>query len=259
MAGADRQEFVRTDEIGVVSWITFGSTAHNALSSDLLKRLAEAILMAGSDPRSRLIVLQSDGDQTFCAGANLDELLAIKDEASGKAFFGGFAHVINAIRTCGKLVIGRVQGKAIGGGVGLAAACDYCFACEQAAVKLSELSIHIGPFVIAPVVERKTGLAAFTKLCLTPTRFRDAQWAKQHGLFQSVSSGLTEMDTALRSFITELGQKNSHTLYALKTTLWHNTMHWDTLLYEQAAISGKLILHPEARAALQSFRKGASS
>ena len=113
--------------------------------------------------------------------------------------------------------------------------------------------------MIAPVVERKTGLAAFTKLCLTPTRFRDAQWAKQHGLFQSVSSGLTEMDTALRSFITALGQKNRHTLYALKTTLWHNTMHWDTLLYEQAAISGKLILHPEARAALQSFRKGASS
>lgn len=259
MESADRHGFVRTEDTGVVNRITFGSPAHNALSSDLLKRLTEAIIRAGNHPQSKLIILQSEGNRTFCAGADLDELLAINDEASGTAFFGGFAHVINAIRTCGKLVIGRLQGKAIGGGVGLAAACDYCFACEQAAIKLSELSIHIGPFVIAPAVERKIGLPAFTKLCLTPTLFRDVQWAKRHGLFQSVSADVAEMDAAIDTFVAELSEKNSFTLQALKTTLWHGTAHWQTLLDEQAAIGGKLILNPEARAALQSFRKGASS
>lgn len=235
--------------------ITFGHPAHNSLPSELLNEMSKQIHAAGHHPNTRLILLQSAGERTFCAGASFDELLAITNEEMGTDFFSGFANVINTIRTSPKLVICRTQGKAVGGGVGLMAACDYCFATEHVAVKLSEVSINIGPFVIAPALERKIGISAFTQLSLNPTRFFDAKWAMQQGLIHSIQATIAEMDGAIRQFCEPLLTKNQEALTALKRTLWKDTTHWAELLYEQAAISGRLALSPETKQLLTEFTK----
>lgn len=234
--------------------ITFSHPAHNALPSNLLKQLSMQIQAFGEQDSAKLILLQSYGERTFCAGASFDELLTITDENTGTAFFSGFADLINAIRMSPKLVIGRVQGKAVGGGVGLIAACDYCFAAEKAAVRLSEVSINIGPFVIAPALERKIGVSAFTELALNPALFFDAQWAQQRGLFHVVKPTVLEMDEAILLFTEPLLNKSPEALTALKRTLWRGTDHWPVLLYEQAAISGHLVLSPETKKLLNEFK-----
>ncbi len=240
--------FVKTDiNADGLAVITFGHPTHNSLPSELLDQLSKQIHSAGNDPDTRLIVLQSAGEGTFCAGASFDELLAITDEEMGVKFFSGFADVINAIRISPKLVVCRAQGKAVGGGVGLIAACDYCFATENSAIKLSEVSINIGPFVIAPALERKIGVSAFTQLSLNPTHFFEARWALQRGLVQSVQPSIAEMDLAIQQFCEPLLTKNPEALTALKQTLWQGTTHWSELLYKQASISGRLALRPETR------------
>lgn len=235
--------------------ITFGHPAHNSLPSGLLEQLSKQIASAGVDDRTRLILLQSDGSGTFCAGASFDELLEIKNETTGNAFFSGFANVINAMRKSPKLIVGRVQGKAVGGGVGLIAACDYCLAVEKAAVRLSEVSINIGPFVIAPALERKIGISALTQLALNPALFFDAQWAQQQGLFHAVVPTVAELDNAVQQFCKPLLDKNPAALTALKQTLWRDTAHWDELLHKQAAISGRLALSPETKQLLKELKR----
>lgn len=242
-----------TDPRGLTT-ITFGHPAHNALPSRLLALLAKEITIAGDNPDTRLILLQSGGERTFCAGANFDELIAISDESSGKKFFSGFADVINAMRKAPRLILGRVLGKAVGGGVGLIAACDYVFATEKAAVRLSEVSINIGPFVIAPAVERKVGISALTELTLNPESFFDVQWAKRHDLFHTVEVDTPALDKAIGAFCDRLISKNPDALTELKRTLWHDTKHWDELLYKQAAISGRLACSFETKALLNSIK-----
>jgi methylglutaconyl-CoA hydratase len=244
---------VNTDPQGLTT-LTFGHPAHNALPARLLAQLADAIEQAGNDPSTRLILLQSAGEGTFCAGADFSELLAIDDEAAGKEFFSGFANVINAMRKAPRLILGRVLGKAVGGGVGLIAACDYVFATEKAAVRLSEVSINIGPFVIAPAVERKVGISAFTELTLNPSVFFDVQWAKRHDLFHTVKTDIAQLDEGIKEFCDRLITKNPEALSELKRTLWHGTKHWNELLYKQAAISGRLACSPETKALLQSIK-----
>lgn len=248
--------FVKTEINGDgLAVVTFGHPAHNSLPLGLLDQLSKQIHTAGSHPDVRLILLQSAGERTFCAGASFDELLSITDIDAGTVFFSGVADVINAIRTSPKLIIGRAQGKAVGGGVGLIAACDYCFATAQTAVKLSEISINIGPFVIAPALERKIGISAFTQLSLNPTRFFEADWALQRGLIHSVHTSIAEMDRAIGEFCESLLPKNPEALAALKQTLWRGTEHWAQLLYEQAAISGRLALNPETKQLLSEFKR----
>jgi len=248
--------FVKTEaKANGLAVITFGHPAHNSLPSSLLELLSDHIHSAAAVPSTRLILLKSAGDRTFCAGASFDELLALTDEETGKAFFSGFARVINAIRQSPKLVICRAQGKAVGGGVGLMAACDYCFASESVAVKLSEISMNIGPFVIAPALKRKIGLSAFTMLSLNPTAFFDAYWAQQHGLIHAVQPTINEMDTAIERFCTPLLNKSQEALTALKRTLWHGTDHWEVLLYDLAATSGRLALTEESKRSLKEFKQ----
>ncbi|SEL15708.1 enoyl-CoA hydratase/isomerase family protein [Parapedobacter koreensis] len=236
--------------------ITFDHPVHNSLPSALLTQLCDQIQAASANEATRLILLQSGGNGTFCAGASFDELLALADQQAGIAFFARVADVINAIRKSAKLIIGRVQGKAVGGGVGIIAACDYCFAVEKAAVKLSEISINIGPFVIAPALIRKIGTSAFTVLSLNPTLFFDAQWAQQCGLFHAVQPTVSKLDEAIHQFCSALLDKNQEALMALKQTLWYDTDHWDKFLYEQAAISGRLALSPETKQLLSAIKKG---
>ncbi|MBO0358436.1 enoyl-CoA hydratase/isomerase family protein [Hymenobacter sp. BT186] len=242
-----------TDAHGVTT-ITFSHPSHNSLPGALLTALAQAITDAGQDAQTKVIVLKSEGEKTFCAGASFDELIAIEDEAQGLAFFSGFAKVINACRTSPKIIIGRVQGKAIGGGVGVAAATDYCFATAQAAVKLSELVVGIGPFVVGPAVERKIGTAAFAQLALDAAEFRSAAWAQEKGLYAQVLDSIDALDAAVQAFATKLAGYNPEALADLKRVIWAGTDHWDTLLVERAAISGRLVLSEFTRSAIQQFK-----
>jgi len=232
---------VENEQKGVAK-VTFSNLPSNSMPINLLQELAMTIENLGEDENVQAIILQSGGERTFCSGADFNQLLQITDEKSGKIFFNGFAKVINACRKSSKIIIGRVQGKSVGGGVGLAAATDYCFATQFASIKLSELNIGIIPAVIEPAVERKMGLSAFSKLTFSPNDFFSAEWAKEKGLFMEVFEDIKSMDEAVENLAIRLTTYNPEALTELKKTLWKNTEHWDELLNERAEINGRLVL-----------------
>lgn len=241
-----------------ITTIIFSHPSHNAMPGYQLAALSEAITKAGADVECRVIVLQSGGDRTFCAGASFEELAAINDEAAGKQFFMGFANVINACRKCPKLILGRVQGKAVGGGVGIAAAADYCFATQYASIKLSELALGIGPFVVGPAVERKVGTSAFSQLAIHATDWQTAHWARDKGLFMEVFDTAGEMDDRIAAFSHSLADMSREAMAALKTVLWQGTDHWDKLLEERAEISGRLVLSEFTKSAITAIKAKSS-
>ena len=238
-----------------IAVIEFFHPAGNSLPGELLARLASAFNELSANNAVNVIILKSEKETTFCAGASFDELLSISTAEEGKQFFLGFANVINAMRKCSKLIIGRVQGKAVGGGIGLAAACDYCFATDQASIKLSEFTIGIGPFVIAPAVVRKIGVAALSELTLDAANWQNAYWAKEKGLFAKIFESINEMDKEVDYLALKLSQYNPEALKEMKKVLWEGTEHWDILLEERAKISGKLVLSETTKNALQKFKK----
>lgn len=244
-----------TNIINGIATVEFGHPASNSFPGELLERLEKEFEKLSENDEVKLIVLRSEGEKAFCAGASFDELLAVENMQQGKIFFSGFANVINAMRTCEKLVVGRIQGKTVGGGVGLAAACDYCFATEHASIKLSELSIGIGPFVIAPAVERKMGVAALAELTLAAHEWKNAYWAKEKGLYARVFEDADEMDKELDLFTQKLADYNPAALYEMKKALWEGTENWGSLLQERAAISGELVLSEFTKSALSKFKK----
>lgn len=241
---------VLTDIKNNVATIEFYHPSHNSLPGNLLRQLVQAIEQAGNNDAVQVIVLKSGGNRTFCAGASFNELKAIKDSTTGKNFFMGFANVINAIRTCPKIVIGRVQGKAVGGGVGLASAVDYCMASKYASVKLSELAIGIGPFVIGPAVERKMGLSAMSEMALNATEWRTAKWGQSRGLFAEVFETTEQLDAYIEHFTAKLVASNPEALRLLKGVFWEGTDHWDELLAKRAEMSGTLVLSEFTKNAL---------
>jgi methylglutaconyl-CoA hydratase len=247
-----------TDALGIAT-ISFFHPSHNSLPGQLLRQLAATIMAVGQADTTKVIILKSEGERTFCAGASFDELVAIEDEAQGQQFFSGFAQVINACRMCSKAIIGRVQGKAIGGGVGVAAATDYCFATAQASVKLSELVVGIGPFVVGPVVELKIGRAAYAQLALDAAEFHSATWAQERGLYAEVLETTADLDIAVQAFAEKLASYNPEALGAMKRVIWAGTEHWDSLLSERAAISGRLVLSDFTRQAIAKFKAAAAS
>lgn len=222
--------------------IEFYHPKGNSLPSNILKKLAEAIIDVDQNGSVNLILLKSAGDKAFCAGASFDELKLIGNEEEGKDFFMGFARVINAMRCCKKFVIGRVQGKCVGGGVGMAAAVDLCFATTSADIKLSELAVGIGPFVVGPAVERKIGLSAFSQLAIQATSWKTAAWAGSAGLFSEVYPDVESMDKAIEDLVPILLNSNPLAMMEMKKMFWQGTDHWEQLLPERAAISGKLVL-----------------
>lgn len=237
--------YVKTE--GAVASIEFGHPAGNSFVSEMLERLSRAIDALSSNSDVKVIILCSEGERAFCGGASLTELSKIQTAEEGKHFFGGFAHVLNAMRRCSKIIIGRVQGKAVGGGVGLISACDYVFATENASVKLSELAICIAPLVIEPAVTRKIGIAGFSELTLTPHEWRNAYWAKDKGLFTKVFNTIAEMDKELDFHAAKLASYDTDALLKIKEVLWQNTTHWDELMEERAALSGQLALLPATK------------
>ncbi len=238
-----------------IATITFGHPASNSFPSELLHELTNELHQLSTRTDVSLIVLQSEGQGAFCAGASFDELLAVSNFVEGTQFFSGFANVINAMRKCSKLIIGRIHGKAVGGGVGLAAACDYTFATHDSALKLSEIAIGIGPFVIEPVVTKKIGKTAIAELTLSPTEWKKAAWGHEKGLYSKVFETVSEMDESMYSFASKLASYNPEALSEMKKVLWEGTDHWDALLIERAAISGKLVLSDFTKHALLQFKK----
>lgn len=237
-----------------IATLEFGHPASNSFPSDLLNRLTNELNNLSKNPDISVIVLKSSGSGAFCAGASFDELLAVSNLDEATKFFSGFANVLNAMRRCSKIIIGRIHGKAVGGGVGIAATCDYALATNESAIKLSELAIGIGPFVIEPAVTRKIEKSATTEMTLE-TEWKTAAWAKQKGLFAKVFETTSELDIEVAAFANKMASYNPEALFEMKKILWEGTENWDTLLYERAEISGKLVLSDFSRKALNQFKK----
>ena len=247
--------YVKTEFHKGVATIEFSHPQSNSLPGILLEQLAQAIHSVGNDNETNVIIIRSTGERAFCAGASFDELSAIKNRNQGLEFFSGFANVINAMRICPKIIIGRIHGKCVGGGVGIAAAVDYAIAAEGADVKLSELAIGIGPFVVGPAVERKIGLSAFSQMAIDATQWRNADWARKKGLFAELHPTIEGMDESIERLAYSLVHSSPAAIEELKKVFWKGTEHWDKLLPERAAISGRLVLSDFTKNALASLKK----
>lgn len=250
--------YVKTSTEGGIATVIFHHPKSNSLPGHVLRAMAKAIEEAGHDRDVRVIVLRSDGDKAFCAGASFDELLAIDSEARGTAFFSGFAEVINAVRKAPVFVIGRIHSHAVGGGVGLACAVDIAYAHEGATARLSELAIGIGPFVVGPAVERKVGSGAFGLLTATPATRRSAAWCEQHGLYAEVLPTIEALDARIDAHAKELATYSSEAMAELKRVMWRGTEDWDTLLAQRAALSGRLVLSEFTTQAIARFKQEAA-
>ncbi len=237
-----------------IATIEFFHPEQNSLPGDILKKLADTITEVGNNEDVKVIILKSGGDRTFCAGASFKELIAINDAETGKIFFSGFANVINAMRICPKFIIGRIQGKTVGGGVGIAASTDYCMATKFAAIKLSELNVGIGPFVVSPAIERKMGVSAMSQIAIDANTFYEASWAREKGLYTSVYESIEEMDAAVQAFAEHLCTYNPEAMIEMKKVFWRGTDDWDFLLAERAAISGRLVLSDFTKETLKKFK-----
>lgn len=248
------EPYVKLKNKNGVGYIEFFHPAQNSLPGNILSELARTIATAGEDNNIKVIVLQSGGDRTFCAGASFNELIEINDEETGKIFFSGFANVINAMRKCPKFIIGRLQGKTVGGGVGLASATDYCMATKFAQIKLSELSIGIGPFVVGPAVQRKLGLSGMSQIAMDANTFYTAEWAMQKGLYTHVFDSVEELDAAVTSFAEGLCTYNPKAMSEMKTMFWRGTEDWDQLLVQRAKISGRLVLSEFTKEKLKDYK-----
>ena len=249
-----QEGYVKTERHNGVMTVEFHHPKSNSLPGALLEAITHEIHSCGHDHDTHVIVLRSAGDRAFCAGASFDELLAIQNAEQGLNFFSGFAHLINEMRKCPKFIIVRIQGRCVGGGVGIAAAADYAIAANGADVKLSELAIGIGPFVVGPAVERKIGLANFSSLAIDASMWRDAEWARRRGLYAELHNQITDMDESIIRLSNQLAHYSPEAMTAIKQSLWKGTEHWDQLLLERAALSGKLILTPFARKTLEKLK-----
>jgi methylglutaconyl-CoA hydratase len=251
---ANNNGYVKQVAANGICTIEFFHPQSNSLPAGLLSELGVAFKEAGKETAVKVIILQSAGEGAFCAGASFEELISITNNEEGLAFFSGFAHLINSMRCCPKLIIGRIHGKCAGGGVGLAAACDYAIAANTASIKLSELAIGIGPFVVGPVVERKIGLSAFSQLAIDASSWRSSEWALQKGLFANVNDSTSALNEAVNKLAVTLQQSSPDAMAAIKKIIWKGTEHWDDLLLERAAISGSLVLSSYTKAAIEAFK-----
>lgn len=249
------ESFVKYTVENNIGTIEFFTPNQNSLPAIILKKLAETIIEASNDNNSTVLILKSGGNRTFCAGASFDELLNIETKEQGLEFFIGFANVINAMRTSPKIIIGRIQGKAVGGGVGLACSCDYTLATKFADIKLSELAVGIGPFVVGPAVERKIGNQAAYEMAIDASNFRTAYWAKEKGLFANVLDNIEELDNVVQSLATTLSASNPEAMFEIKKAFWSGTEHWSELLIERAAISGKLVVSNFTKSYIQKYKQ----
>lgn len=247
-------DFVRSEIKNNIAEITFGTAKSNALPGAILEKLAQTILDEGAKAEVKAILVKSEGEKAFCAGASFDELLAIEELGASTQFFGGFAKVLNAMRNCGKIVVVRVQGKTTGGGVGLACGADYCFATKDSALALTEINLGIGPFVIGPYVERKIGKSQFSAMAIDAD-FRSAEWAEQHNIYHSVSESIEEMDAQLEKFLNTLSSRSEEALALIKKVSWEGTDHFNELMPARIHMSASLILEDSAKKNIEAIKE----
>lgn len=238
-----------------IATVQFSHPASNSFPRQLLDALTVELNQLSTNSSVSVIILGSQGTGAFCAGASFDELLAVSNQEEGTQFFSGFANLINAMRKCSKIIVGRIHGKAVGGGVGIAAACDYAFATIGSSVKLSELAIGIGPFVIEPAVSRKIGKTAMTEMTLAAAEWKNTDWALDKGLYAKVLENQVELDIDIAHFTKNLASYNPEALVQMKKIIWEGTDDWDVLLLQRAAITGKLVLSDFTKNALNQFKK----
>lgn len=255
MASQNPKGSLQTTIENKIATLEFGHPASNSLPSELLERMTQELHDLSKNPEISVIVIKSSGEVAFCAGASFDELLTISNLKEGTKFFSGFANLINAMRTCSKIIIGRIHGKAVGGGVGIASACDYALATHNSSIKLPEIAIGIGPFVIEPAVSRKIGKTAMGEMALEADEWKTAAWANHNGLYAKVFETTEELDAEITLFATKLASYSPEALSKLKKMLWEGTENWDTLLYERAAITGKLVLSDFTKNRLSQIKK----
>ena len=239
------------DQIGTLH--INNTTLSNALSRAMMTEIADTLEQLNEDDSVRVIIIQTHGQKAFCAGASLKELSAISSDEQATHFFSGFAHILIRMQQMKKLIIGRVQGKVVGGGLGIVAGCDYVIAHQNAAVKLSELSIGIGPFVIAPAVTRKIGVTAFEELSLVATQWRDAKKKKKKGLYAEIAKDFETLDEKVQERANEFAAYPIEAVKTLRAWHWKNTSNWQTELFENAAITGKLVLQETTQSKLKSY------
>ncbi|MDP4285001.1 MAG: enoyl-CoA hydratase/isomerase family protein [Bacteroidota bacterium] len=247
------EPYVKSHTDHGITTIEFFHPQGNSLPSKILDALRQEIHYAGTHD-SMVVILKSSGEGAFCGGASFDELADIKNEKEAIQFFTGLANVLNAMRKCNKFIIGRIHGKCVGGGVGLAAAVDYAIAVKPAEVKLSELNLGFGPFVIGPAVERKIGTSAFSQLAIDATLWRNAEWAKQKGLFAEVHESVVNMDESVQRLANALAHSSPQAMTEMKNIFWKGTENWDTLLKERAVMSGRMVLSDFTKKAIENFR-----
>lgn len=248
------ESFVTSEIKNQIAEITFGTPKSNSLPGHILEQLAQTILTEGAKDEVKAILLKSQGEKAFCAGASFDELLEIEELETSKKFFGGFAKVLNAMRTCGKIVVVRVQGKTTGGGVGIACGADYCFATQDASLALTEINLGIGPFVIGPYVERKIGKSQFTAMAIDAD-FRSSEWAKAHNIYHSVSHTIEEMDETIFDFMQKLSSRSMEALALIKKVSWEGTEHFSELMPERITMSASLILEDSAKKNIEAIKE----
>lgn len=246
--------FVNQELKNNISKITFGHPKSNSLPGEILELLAQTILDEGAKEEVKAILLQSEGEKAFCAGASFNELLSIEELEKSKVFFAGFAKVLNAMRSCGKLVIVRVQGKTTGGGVGIACAADYCFATKDSAMALTELNLGIGPFVIGPFVERKIGKSAYSAMSIDAD-FRSADWCEKHDVYHSISESIEKMDIEINAFMEKLATRSSDALSLIKKVSWEGTENFEQLMPERILMSASLILEDSAKKNIEMIKE----
>jgi methylglutaconyl-CoA hydratase len=247
--------YVKVEREHGIATIEFFHPQSNSLPGKILDTLAKDIHSEGLNAATKVIILRSAGEKIFCAGASFDELAAITTEKEGLHFFSGFANVLNAMRKVPQFIIARIHGKCIGGGVGLAAAADYAIAVEGSDIKLSELAVGIGPFVVGPAVERKLGLSAFSQLAIDASMWRSADWARRKGLYAELHADIAGVDDSITRLSTTLSNSNPQAIHEIRKVLWKGTEHWEHLLHERAAISGRLILSEHSKQFIKKFKE----
>ena len=245
--------FVNLKVAKKIATLSFFHPQSNSMPTPLLKELTEKFADLSEDESVSVIVLKSEGEKAFCAGASFDELMEIDNFEDGKKFFMNFANLINTIRKCKKIVIGRIHGKVVGGGVGLVSVCDYTLATDNASLRLSELALGLGPFVVGPPIERKIGKEAFVEMSLD-CEWRTAEWAKQHGFYHNIFPTIEELDENVNNFSVKLSERSLEALTSLKKVFWEGTDHWDKLLEERAENSGRLVLSEYTRKFIEDFK-----
>ncbi len=254
MSRSTKEGNVHCNIQGNIATLEFEHPAGNSCTLEMLQQMAFEIKNLEHQESLRLIVLQSSGSKTFCAGANLSQVCSLQTTEEATTFFSGFAHLINALKNSSKLIVGRVQGIAVGGGLGLIAACDLVFATREASLRLSELNLGIAPLVIAPVLIHKMGVSAFSSLSTDPTHWKKSAWGFQHGLFHKSFDSLHALDEGLDTYKKSMENANTQAIAYLKESIWEGTAHWEKALVEKAAKTAELALSEFTQKQLEKYK-----